>query len=557
MEAANVQPPIQDETDDVNQIKDVPFQLSGGAEDAGGQKRSSDDISNREPSTGTHNAGTAPSAPNGSTESRPQPEFVDTQQSIGIVPTFFDLDMNFDLFDGDSITQTSDSMASPPITSHTMHKPLSNSPEDELEPSSDSIHPPGIARSEPTNIVTIQPEDHELIQHYLNVMSKYTRIRRSGDENLYSFIFSNMALFYAPLYNAIMAWTGLHLSQTMHGLVDEAEKRYNQAVSLMYADELVTQHFELSIVTIWFLLQFELLAAKGVDTFCQHLDYAADLVEAHRRCRRAGGKMPSLGPVGARVLVWLGSYDARAACAGSTGRLLQSLETLCAHYDFVEAAFSDAPVEAGVADLKPCLQWVLELDATESRIMQLHRKGGTVPVAIWSSIQADLMGLRDRLECDPATAPAVHAVSDPTRSLGGTLTTKMFNWLLLLASFYSVVILYHRMMPSTVTYTVPKDFISAEAAAARIIRIALWVHQSRRPSPQNVWSRILFLAGIATSDLVYQDWVVKTLTEAEAWGANFHKTRILLQHVICRQNKEGIKVDFLEVMRQTTGLFIV
>ncbi|KAL1881092.1 hypothetical protein Plec18167_003634 [Paecilomyces lecythidis] len=354
-----------------------------------------------------------------------------------------------------------------------------------------------------------------------------------------------------------MAWTGLHLSQSRPEWTREAETRYNYAVSLMYADGDVSQHFELSIVTIWFLLQFELLAAKGISAFCQHLDYAADLVEAYRRYRRGAGAPPALGPVGARVLVWLGSYDARAAYAGSAGRLLQNLEMLSMHYDFVESAFSDTATETGAADLKPCLRFVLELDTVESRILQLHRKGGTVPVAIWSSIQTDLTELKEQLECDPETASAVHAVSDPTRSLGGILSTKRFNWLLMLASLYSVIISYHRMIPPEVACIVPKDFISEDSSAARIIRIALWVHQSRRPSPQNIWSRILFLAGIATSDLVYQDWVVKTLTEAETWGLNFHKTRVLLQHVIKKQNGEGTRADFLDIMTQTTGLFII
>ncbi|GAD96389.1 hypothetical protein PGUG_05181 [Paecilomyces variotii No. 5] len=453
--------------------------------------------------------------------------------------------------------RASGSIDLPDFTDNGTDKPPSGSLEVELEPT--PTRPGSVSGSESsiTRNVIVQSEDNELIQHYLNVMSNYTRIRRSRDENLYGLIFSNMALFYAPLYNAIMAWTGLHLSQSRPGWAREAETRHDYAVSLLYADGHISQHFELSIVTIWFLLQFELLAAKGVGAFCQHLDYAADLVEAHRRYRRGEGRAPSLGPVGARVLVWLGSYDARAAYAGSAGRLLQNLEMFCMHYDFIESAFSDTATENGAADLKPCLRFVLELDTVESRISQLHRKGGAVPVAIWSSIQNDLVELRERLECDPATAPAVHAVSDPTRSLGGILSTKRFNWLLLLASLYSVIISYHRMIPPEVACIVPKNFISEGDSAARIIRMALWVHQSRRPSPQNVWSRILFLAGIATSDLVYQDWVVKTLAEAETWGMNFHKTRLLLQHVIETQNREGIRADFLDIMRQTTGLFII
>ncbi|KAI1416996.1 hypothetical protein F5Y13DRAFT_153524 [Hypoxylon sp. FL1857] len=456
----------------------------------------------------------------------------------GYVPAFFDLNMNFDLLGEDWLSPQTSGNA-------TISEPESNQAD---------IPEPSPSTQEAT--VVIRPEDNRLIQHYLNVMTSYAKIRSSNDENIYSHIFSNMALFYAPLYNAIMAWTALHLSQTCSDpeLVLKAEERYLQAVSQTYSDQNLTLHFELSIVTLWFALQYELLAARGIDAFCRHLEFAADLVDAHRRHHGAGGEATPLGHVGSRMLVWLGAYDSRAASVGGSGRLLQKLELFCSEYDFIDAAFPTPPTNPD--DLKPCLRLSLELDYVESRIVRLSRSI-SASVARWSTVQSGLVTIRERLESDSSVAPIIAYITTPTRSVAGKITTRRFNCLLLLATFYGVVISFHRMIPAAVAMNLPDKLMSAEAAATYIIRLAAWVCRFRPPSPQNIWPRILFMAGIETTDLVNQDWVVRALTEAEVWGANFRKTRLLLERVINIQSTEGVRVDYLDVMKRDNDLFII
>ena len=111
------------------------------------------------------------------------------------------------------------------------------------------------------------------------------------------------------------------------------------------------------------------------------------------------------------------------------------------------------------------------------------------------------------------------------------------------------------VVPSVLPVVVVVGPGTAEVAATRIIRIASWISRLRPPSPQNVWPRILFMAGIETTDPVYQDWVVRALADAEAWGANFGKTRVLLERVLKVQSEEGKRVDYLQVMKRSTGLF--
>lgn len=458
----------------------------------------------------------------------------------GHVPVFFDLNMNFDLLGDEWLA-----FPQPPI----------EPPDSDLISRQDDI----VGSSPQESTVIIGLEDNSLIQHYLNVMTQYTKIRSSGDENIYTQIFSNMALFYAPLYNAIMAWTALHLGQTRAepDLVQKAEHRYDNAISLMHQDQEVALHFELSLVTIWFALQFELLAARGVDSFFRHLEFTADLVDAHRRHQKAGGAAAPLGPIGSRVLIWLGTYDARAAWIGGAGRLLQNLELFCSDYDFISAAFPHVQPGADPSDLKSCLHLTFDIDSLDNRIAQLNNRAVVAPIAVLITVQSDLLSLQQRLESAPAFAPILTSIFRPARALSGKVTTRLFNDLLLLSACYSLIISFHRMIPASVEANMPGKLMSAEAAATRILRIASWVYRLRPPSPQNIWPRILFLAGSETTDLVYQDWVIKTLTEAERWGGNFSKIRVLLEDVIQKQSQEGVRVDYLEAMRQSTGLFII
>ncbi|KAJ6438792.1 nitrate assimilation regulatory protein nirA [Purpureocillium lavendulum] len=230
-----------------------------------------------------------------------------------------------------------------------------------------------------------------------------------------------------------MAWTALHLghSRDDSGLIQKAEVRYRQAVSLVHQDKDAWQHFELSLVTIWFALQYELLVARGIDSFCRHLELAADLIDA-ARSRQAHNNMkpPALGPIGARVLIWLGS------------------------------------------SLEMCLRLTLEFDILDNKIAQLHRRPTAPPAAVWSAVQSDLLLLQNRLENSDSIALTLASILGPERALNGAITTKIFNDLLLLSSFYSVIISFHRVLPPDGMAGVNAELLSADEAASRIL--LLW-----------------------------------------------------------------------------------
>ncbi|VUC31670.1 unnamed protein product [Clonostachys rosea] len=468
---------------------------------------------------------------------------------------FFDLNLNFDSLGEEWMPLPYEPMQSTvPTVTATAHRGY-----DEEDNRSIS--------SEASGQVTITPADHSLIQHYLNVMSQYAKLRGSADENIYTQIFSNMALFYPPLYHAIMAWTAMHLGQSKRQthLVDVAEQRNNHAIVLLHQDRDISRHLELALVAIWFALQYDLLASPGIDSSCRHLEFAADLLDAQRQQAAAAEQSPSpslLGRIGTRVLLWLGTFDARASWVGGTGRLLQSLEFFRTSYDFLEALFPDAThgETASSSHLRFSLQSNLELDLLDNRFALLHRQVLAAPTTIWSEIQSDLLLLQRRLESTPVIANALDIIlHNSSRVVKGKITTNVFNNLLLLSACYSLIIEFHRLFPSLATgHLEPTDkLISGEAAATRIIRISAWVCRLRPSSPQNIWPRILFLAGIETTDLIQQDWVLRTLSEAERWGGNFTKTKALLDYVIKEQGSQGARVDYLDAMKQCTGLFIL
>ncbi|TPX18951.1 uncharacterized protein E0L32_011344 [Thyridium curvatum] len=458
----------------------------------------------------------------------------DAEGAMGMMPmpAFFDLNMNFDSLSDDWMA-----FPSAPV-GRQIPRTTTYREEENQSPS-----------SEASGVVSITPADHGLIQHYLNVMSQYTKMRSSGDENMYTQIFSNMALFYPPLYHAIMAWTGIHLGQSKRQtrLVTEAEQRNSRAVVLLHQDQEIANHLELALVTIWFALQFELLAARGIDSFCLHLEFAADLIDACRRQARNNDRPPNLNPISSRVLSWLGSYDARASWIGGTGRLLQSLEMYRSDYDFLDAAFPDPSQDkaSSISDLKSSLRANMELDMVDNRIALLHRRVITAPAAVWSQVVSDLLSMQERLETASPTAAALETILHK-----GTRSVK---------AYYSVIIEFHgRLLPASVVGNLePSKLITAQAAADRIIRISAWVNRLRLPSPQNIWLRILFLAGIETTDLVQQDWVLRTFADAERWGGNFTKARVLLEFIIKEQGDRGTRIDYLDAMKRSTGLFII
>ncbi|KAI1771459.1 hypothetical protein F4818DRAFT_204533 [Hypoxylon cercidicola] len=413
--------------------------------------------------------------------------------------------------------------------------------------------------------VIIRPEDQEPLQHYLSTMVKFAKIRSSASDNIYCYIFTNMGLTYQPLYEAILAWAAVHLAHVKSSTTSDAEARYRRAAGLLYNDVRATEHVDLTLVTVWILLQYELFCARGVDGFIRLLNYVADIVESIFEHNTMDAVKEQLGPVGLRVLMWLSAYDSRAALFGNPCRLLRCLKMHSSIYNAIDGRSRGStahPIEFGTSDSKACLRLALRLSILRgSGILLGHRHSdkNIEQESAWISFRQSLQAIREEVEeSDYAASQLAMRIIHRDMDVPTTINALEYNWMQLLATYYSIIILYLQNYPRLKEDT--KDELSwpnVEECAARIIRLSRHVTLSHPNSPQAIWPQILFVAGIHTDDPIYQSWVLSAFAQAEAWGPNMRRTRHLLERISKYPREVKARLDIIALMGDLGGPFVV
>ncbi|KAH8881839.1 hypothetical protein GQ53DRAFT_832137 [Thozetella sp. PMI_491] len=386
--------------------------------------------------------------------------------------------------------------------------------------------------------VEIRAADHAPLEHFLNTMIKFSKMKNSRQENVYISIFSTLALSHQQLFQAMMAWSSLHLAQSSHKPTDDAEERYARANELLMEDRRPLDHIDATITTIWFLLQYECLRAEGIDIFCSLLHRAASLLRSlFDECDKDQA-IARLGPMGIRGIVWMSAYDARASTFGNAGHLLGCLRSCPYVYDLIDGSLRLRMV---MGQIKLVKLWPDN---------EAKQQG-------WDAVDASLRVLRQELDNRhfPETQMTMRIALGETDAMPD-VSSGQYNGVMLLATFYTAVILYQEYRPPTASLAVD-EFLPSSECALRVIRLVNRVHMARPDSPQGVWRHIIFVAGMVCRDPIYQIWAVRTLQGAEVWGNNFLKTRVLLETIIERQNRSGKREDFVQVMQETTGLFVI
>ncbi len=120
-----------------------------------------------------------------------------------------------------------------------------------------------------------------------------------------------------------------------------------------------------------------------------------------------------------------------------------------------------------------------------------------------------------------------------------------FRYLTVTSLHYSAIILLNRVLEPNV-----RTDEESQLAAHAICKIA---HQLRRTgclrTPRSlVWPLPIFIAGIETTDVVYQDWILEYIGEMEDWGPNMKSMGLLLRKIITRQERENRRVKVRDVM---------
>ncbi|KAI2633641.1 hypothetical protein GGS26DRAFT_554176 [Hypomontagnella submonticulosa] len=435
---------------------------------------------------------------------------------------------------------------------------------DEYPGSSNMLQSP-VSSREPDikEAVIIRPEDQEPLQHYLSTMVKFAKIRSSASDNIYCYIFTNMGLTHQPLYEAILAWAASHLAHVKSSPTSDAEARFNRAAGLLYKDIRAREHVDLTLVTVWILLQYELFSARGVDGFISLLDYAADVVENIFEHNHADVVKERLGPVGLRVLMWLSAYDSRAAPFGNPCRLLRCLKVHSSIYNITDSrnrGSASHPIEFGTVESKVCLRLALQLNILKGSCILLGRRqyDNTERKSAWTALRDNLRAIREEVEESnvPASKLAMRVVHRDM-DVPTTINTLEYNWIQLLGMYYSSIICFLQYDPQLRDSQGETSWPNREECAARIIRLSRHVSLSHPNCPQAIWPQTLFQAGVYTDDPIYQSWVLTTFAQAEAWGPNLRKIRHLFERISKYPREVKAHIDIIAVMRDLGGLFVV
>lgn len=419
--------------------------------------------------------------------------------------------------------------------------------------------------------VEIGIAEQEPLRHYLNNMTKFCKMEQSQQESMYTAIFSTLALSHQQLFQAMLAWSSLHLAQLRSLSLSDAEERFSRAMQLLKSDEEAFEHLEVTLTTIWFLLQYQCLLADGVDIFCDLLDHATELLRQLFDDYSKDDAIARLGPVGTRVMVWMTAYDARAASVGKAGRLLGCLRTCPYLNHLIEHSITAGmgttlkgmPHRTSVTSRSSAyagsLQLAVRLRMVLGQVKLLHRRGTTdEDYRGWAAVETSLRALMAEID-DKSNleAQAARGVAEGSTSLLPEVSSDGYNQMMLLATLYVAIILYQSFRP-TMGMLVVEDFLPARDCALRAIRLMNRISAARPDSPQSVWPHLIFIAALACEDPVYQSWCIRTLLNAEVWGENLRKTRALLETMINMQNRTGHQtVDYAAVMETNSGLFIL
>lgn len=444
--------------------------------------------------------------------------------------------------------------------------------------------------------VKISDGDHGLIQHFLTAMKQYsTKLLQGSEEDLNCLTFSNLGLFHAQLFHAMMAFAALHRAQTQDSFFAQAELRYQRATALLFEDESAHDHLDVTISTVWFLLQYELLFASGIVRFCNLLTHLARTLDTYSA--QKSSNPGSLSRLGTRTLVWIAAYDVRALSSGGRGgyflRSIENFLPLRVHLEEPASTFNGGPLAplsvsipaSSYLDHTAILRLRLRCNILHGRILMLSPPdkdsddSSTVSddESEWGAVHASLIEHHDVFERGTDRIPGfpVQIATGEMARLPANLSSLRFSHLLSLSSLYAAFVDYYlavrssgfdgfSMLNKFPSVSPPHVFNQATIPSraecpARMVRIAWFVNQNRRLSPRTVWPSLLLAAGIESVDGVHREWVRNALKQTETWSTHFLQTRVLLEAVYERQSglHSGEVVDVLKIQSETTGPFIL
>ena len=143
-------------------------------------------------------------------------------------------------------------------------------------------------------------------------------------------------------------------------------------------------------------------------------------------------------------------------------------------------------------------------------------------------------------------------------SVTNPMDSATYNRLIVASSLHSAMLYLNHLvvrpalLRATHSQTQPLPHFDADAAVRRILHLQLAVSRDnlKHDTPASIWVSSLYFAYISSQDLVYRDWILRSLERAEKWGMDVKKARqVLVQY---RDQR-----DLQALMRDTTGYFLL
>lgn len=441
-----------------------------------------------------------------------------------------------------------------------------------------------------SQVETVEPyelyNELRLFTHYSHVMSRFYSVK-DPSWNFYSYVADRLASRYMPLKYAILGWSALHISIIESSSSEIGNKYYNIALVAMvnYKDKIP---IELFLVTAYFLVQFDIMA--GTRHTYQILRFVWSTLRIGRLFE-SKSRVPKLTPFAYQIIIWLLYVDIRSALFSGNITFPDYIFGTSTEVD--HGRKHKSRVKETKMDRNPNIEYLSTSETYEKRaVSNIFSKSKNLLKGIYGSWYPDeytkddslqenilvlmvrnmmmfgrLIRLRNWLnQCGNSTEfdtkslvkeiSILQVQNQKLTELCGSSRMSAFHVLIENALMNAIIIYFDR-----ICYPDIRTNKKCQKAASEILKIAVQLKTLRpKGTPGSTqWPFPLFIAGVETTDVVYQNWIAKELSDSdkEGWGLNLGKTRILFKECIAKQEETGRRIDIGDVMARKTGVFVL
>lgn len=411
---------------------------------------------------------------------------------------------------------------------------------------------------------SVNEDNRQLIQHYLEVMKGYAKVddRSKDTNNLFISAFSK-SLSFPPLFYAILSFSASHLAMENLSYCDQAkiyDRLAQESFNLFARDKTSTVD---SLLSALFVRVKQIhVTAGNIDAFFELISAAIDIV----RTEEVEKALADTSSLIRRIVIRLAILDARASHYGlGGGQLVQHLRSIPTMSPIFTGETGQISTVGDVSSLFRADSFRMRVAQLDMRIQdQLGNELATLTPVRTEEIKSLYKSIQQQIELWEAEDSIDDRENVEEEQLSSatygrfTVLSALHSALLYLYTVYVSTSLYVREQRRNADKSKPLLSFDPEASVSKILHYHLKIRHdpSRSCSPSSILPSSLFLAGICTSDVIRQDWIIDRFREGEPWGIYIRKARELLQAMV-KLRKRGDNPNVRGVMDQVTGRFII